>query len=102
MQSPQTSAQRGSAHLNYGHYSVEIRYTLTDQKLSLRGYLSCDTIGALANDYHLVLYSADGWIADFIKIQPTGRFSFSPPKKSFYSVTLRVASEEFLLGALEL
>jgi len=98
----QTAAQRGNVHLSYGHYNVQLRYTLKNQTLSLRGILNSDTLGVFANDYHLVLYAANGWVADFIKIPSTGRFSFSPPHKNFYSVTLRVAGEEYLLGALEL
>ena len=98
----QSATQRGSQSFSYGPYTVEIRYSLRNDKLTVRGQLSYSNSTTFANAYYFVLYGEDGWIVDFIDISPTGRFSFSPPQKAFYSVTLRISGEEYLLGALEL
>ena len=102
MLSTTPAIQRGNQHFKHGPYSVELRYSLINQRLSLRGYLSCNKITTFANAYYFVLYGEDGWIVDFAEISATGRFGFRPPKKAFYSVTLRINGEEYLLGALEL
>jgi hypothetical protein len=95
-------AQRGSLCLQLSPYTVDLRYTLTEGKLTLKGQLRSEQFISLPKNTYLILYSTSGWVVDFVQIDVTGRFCFSPAKQRFYSVTLSVFGEEYLLGALEL